>query len=228
MALFPKVTVEPTVRLNDKTRIDGSRSYVSPDESDISLIEIQPAAGESFISVTDVKYLDWEYTSAGDKVVTVRITSGASTATTTATISALAAADDIVFSTDADLVRYESDIMSYLPDDHSSFIYLHREARNHILREFVRRRLTESDGTKIAANDIADDDQVKDWSIYYVLHQIYQFNIQQEDDFFAAKSEFYRQRMEAASAVARLDLDTDQDGTVDERLDLKSGTMVRR
>ena len=50
--IFPVLELEKTVQLNDKTRLDGRKSYTTPEEAAISLVEIQPEAGQPFFTVT--------------------------------------------------------------------------------------------------------------------------------------------------------------------------------
>jgi hypothetical protein len=60
MPLFPVLEIEALVQENDKTRLDGSKSYaggVGP----ITLTEIKPGEGGSFIDVTTDGFLDWQF-----------------------------------------------------------------------------------------------------------------------------------------------------------------------
>lgn len=227
MAINPIIQVESEVRVNDKVRLNASRSFVTPDESSITKIEIKPSAGDSYIDVTSDGYLDWAYTSAADNTVTVQVTNAGGSATTTTTVTSLAEADDILFSSDQDLLRYEKNVFDYLPEGHSSFLYAHREARRHIIRELISRRITEADGDTIDPKDIADKDQIKDWSIFYTLYLIFENAIIQENDFFTQKASAYFEKA-LGSMPASLKLDTDQDGNIDEKIDTFSGIMVRR
>lgn len=72
--IFPVLKLEDVVQVNDQTRLDATKSYKTPDEAAITLVEIEPELEAGFIDVTSSKYLDYQYSSDGDKDVTVRIT----------------------------------------------------------------------------------------------------------------------------------------------------------
>lgn len=69
MAVFSILKTEGEVQLNDKTRLDASRSFVSRDSADINSITIKPdvstSAVECFGNDLETAYLDWAYTSFG-------------------------------------------------------------------------------------------------------------------------------------------------------------------
>ena len=88
MSIFVDCINEEIIQVNDKTRIDVSRSFVSG--ATITDIEIKPESAEDFISVFNSDqeqwFLDWAYNSPGDKVISVRATDGSSTVTSTFSI----------------------------------------------------------------------------------------------------------------------------------------------
>lgn len=65
MALFPILDFESEVQVNDKTRLDGSKSFVSKGATAISTMTIKPGDDGSSISVydsdSDLRYLDWMF-----------------------------------------------------------------------------------------------------------------------------------------------------------------------
>ncbi len=65
MALFPVVTAESELQVNDKTRIDCSMSFASKGSPEISSITISPYSGATAVSVFDSDkenwFLDWSY-----------------------------------------------------------------------------------------------------------------------------------------------------------------------
>jgi len=65
MALFPYFELEDRVQINDKTRFNGKRSFVSKGSSAITTMTIKPGADGSAIDVfdsdTDERYLDWQF-----------------------------------------------------------------------------------------------------------------------------------------------------------------------
>src|SRR4051812_9919720 len=101
-AIFPNLLFEPTVQVNDKTRLDGSKSFLS--SGSIDVLEIKPDTTEAYIDVSTNKYLDWEYSASGTKEVSVRVTVGSASAEITRELSVITSESDYLFSNDADLV----------------------------------------------------------------------------------------------------------------------------
>ena len=71
MSVFPALILEDNLQLNDKTRFDATKSYITNDESAITDVLVTPGVGETQVSVFDADsenwYLDYEYGSfAGD------------------------------------------------------------------------------------------------------------------------------------------------------------------
>lgn len=65
MALFPNLDIEEKVQINDKTRLLGSRSFVTKGADAITTMTIKAGADGSALSVFDSKeanrYLDWQF-----------------------------------------------------------------------------------------------------------------------------------------------------------------------
>ena len=65
--MFPRLLTEKKVQVNDRTRIDASKSFGF---DTIDLIEIRPEVGADLITVdgrdTDA-FLDWQYATPGNK-----------------------------------------------------------------------------------------------------------------------------------------------------------------
>jgi hypothetical protein len=78
MAIFGVLESDPIVQVSDKIRLKADRSFVSKDEAAITLVEIEPVAGNGFIDVTGSSssdwYLDWSYSTDGTAVTSLRIT----------------------------------------------------------------------------------------------------------------------------------------------------------
>ena len=93
--LFPKLSFETVMQVDDKLRLDATRSFAN-DSENITDVLIEPEAGNGFISVynngnTSKWYLDWAYETDGFKDVSVRIVadSGDKTKTYMAAINVL-------------------------------------------------------------------------------------------------------------------------------------------
>lgn len=65
MALFPHLEVEKRLQVNDKTRLSGTKSFVSTGSAAIDAVTVKPGADESAISVFNASssnwFLDWEF-----------------------------------------------------------------------------------------------------------------------------------------------------------------------
>jgi hypothetical protein len=226
--IFPQIRTEKIVQVNDRTRINCIESFVSPDEADITLVEIQPITGGDFIDVTSTLYLDWVYTAAENVTATVRITTDSTPVTATKTFTIISVADDLLFSDDEDILTHESDIYRFLRLGRSSFIDMHRLAQELILEDLAKRNITNWDGTKIEKTNIFDLDEVKEWSKFLTLSLIFKSTENEVNDFFMIKSNDYKKQAEMAANRATIKLDKDVDGVVDSSPDLVSGRLIRR
>jgi uncharacterized Fe-S cluster-containing radical SAM superfamily protein len=101
--IFPKLKTESIVQVNDKTRIDARDTFLSPDEAAITLLEIQAEIGGQFLDVTGTSYIDWQYDTAQEETITLRVTTDSTPVTITKTLTVISASDDNLFSSDADL-----------------------------------------------------------------------------------------------------------------------------
>ena len=65
MALFPHLDFEKKIQVNDKSRFNGSKSFVSKNESALTVMTIKPGADGSAINVFNAdpleRFLDWEF-----------------------------------------------------------------------------------------------------------------------------------------------------------------------
>lgn len=228
MAIFIQTTSEDKVQVDDKTRIDATKTFISPDEAAITLVEIEPEASAGYVTVTSTKYLDWAYATAGTKTATVRVTTDGSPTTKTVSIVVVSASDDKLFSDDKDIVSHEVDIYRFLRPGRSSFLDFHRVAQKMILDDLDQRGLTDSTGNKLTAADIFDLEEVSEWSKYLTLSLIFKSVQGEVDDIYGIKSKSYMDMADRQRTRATLRLDTNQDGTIDSRPDLMSGRLVRR
>lgn len=226
--IFPILKADLNVQVNDKIRLDGLKTFISPDEGAITLYEIEPEASNGYIDVTAKKYLDWVYSTAGEKTVTLRITTDGSPVTTTATVNVLTVASDLLFSTDDDLYQHESDLDRFIPAGKSSFNHVHRKAQEIIMDSFLQRGVTSTDGTPLLKTQLYNLDEVNQWSKYLALKIIFSNAQNEVNDVFAIKAMDYGKLADAASQRAYLSLDTDADGTLDIQNDLVSTRLVRR
>lgn len=218
MAIFPVCEYEPIVQVDDKTRIDATKSFVTDDQQSISLVKIKPASAESFITVTTNKYLDWQYSASGNHTITVHVEAGAASASAliTRTISVLTEASDKLFSTDQDLKLHEPDILKWVQDGRTSFKDVHRRAQTLILKWLDKEGYVDSNNDPFTKAAIVDIEEVKQWSTFLVLKLIFEGLSNATDDIFHEKAKRYSGKMAEFRKKSLLRIDVDGDGVVDE------------
>ncbi len=235
--IFPTLDLEKVVQVGDKTRLSAVHSYTSPDEAAISKIEIRPSVESDFFTVggngLDQAFLDWQYSSEGQKTVSLRITVGegetASAETIEKTIEVITESEDNLFSSDADLIEEESGIYSRLRPGRSTFLDKHRAAQKKILKELDEDGYRDIEGNKLTKSAIADIDAIRDWSKYLTLALIFGGERTQIEDVAHEKAKEYRVKASDAKASAVLRFDYDKDGEIDAEDQFSFyGTVVRR
>lgn len=230
MAIFPSLILEPVVQVDDKTRLDGTKSFITSNEAAITLVEIEPISGNGFIDVSSTKYLDWQYPTDGTATVSIRITTDGAPITVTKTLEVLTEADDNLFSNDSDLMLHEHDILRYVPSGRNSFLNVHRRAQDRIVEWLAERGIYDSDGDKLTKTNIVDIDEVRQWSTFMALRFIYSDLSNAIDDVFDQKAKDYETLESRARNRSQYRFDFDGDGTVEdgEALTVSSSTMYRR
>jgi hypothetical protein len=233
MAIFPVLECEDVVQVSDKTRLGGTKSFLSKDNAAITLVEIEPEAGAGYVTVTGTSYKDWflDWSYAGvSRVVTVslRITAGTTT-TVTKTIQIYTAADDYLFSNDNDIKALEPDIMSWVPVGRASYLNVHREAQKKILDWLDESGTTDVEGAKLTKAAVVDISEVRSWSRYLTLSLIYMGISNAVDDIFSDKANKYSGMAKKASDRAILRLDLDGDGSIElgEAIEVMSKDLIR-
>lgn len=234
MAIFADLELEKIIQINDKTRLNATKSFVSKDEAAITLVEIEPEATEGFIDVTGTTssdfFLDWQYTGATRTVTaTTKITTDGAPTSFTNTIEVVTASDDRLFSADNDLLPLESDILRWVPDGRNSFFNVHREAQELIIAWLDEQGYVDVDKNPLTKVDIIDLEEVRKWSTNLTLKLIFQAIKNSVDDVFAEKAETYegQEVFHRNRSIIRLDLNND--GIVDdnEGLNFKTFDLVR-
>lgn len=220
------------IQIDEKMRIDASRTFLHPGDANISSITIQPETGADTYTVTTDKYLDYAYDSAGTKTITVTLnhTGQGGSVTKTDTIEVVTEASENLFSVDADIISHEPDILNYLPEYKADYRYVHRLAQDRILTSLDERGITDNDGNRIVAADVKDIEECNDWSKFLALQYIFESLSNAIDDIFHEKAMRYREMARQASNRAFLRLDYDGDGTLEktERGSAVSGRIYRR
>lgn len=232
--IFGTIKNESILQVKDKTRIDVKSTFISPDEEAITKLEIEPEATAGYIDVTSSKQLDWSYATAGDKTISLRVTTDSTPEVFTSTVKVLTAEDDRLFSSDADLVQLEDDILNYVRKGRDSFLDKHREAQYRILDQLDMERIYDIDGKRLKAINIANLDEVRQWSKYLTAQIIYESLVSEVDDVFQQKAAKYEQFATKYGNRAALSIrqDLNKDGSFSEleteKLDVYTTRMMRR
>ena len=241
MALFPSLTFERVLQVEEKTRLDASKSFVTDDEV-ITDVQIKPSSTDLFISVfnggDDEKwFLDWAYELDIFQDVSVKIVTASTEKTKTymASINVLDQETDALLSTDNDLLPYEPKLMRYLPKGKNSFIYAHRKAQERIIAYLDEQRIWKDDNsryTKLDLSTVTDPEfkeQFRQWSSFETLLIIFESFQVSSGDIFQEKKQEYTAMRNSARTRSALRLDQDGDGVLDiTPYDIRTTRLVRR
>jgi len=228
--LFPVLKLESTVQVDDQTRLDGSKSYVSQDEAALTVIEIDPD-GSGYIDVTSTGYLDYQYATDGDKTVSLRVDNGTTPVVKTYTVSVLSVADDMLFSTDETLTAYEPDILLYVRAGRNSYKDIARRVQTLIVDWLDYNRYWKQGGQRYVKADLVDIQDFVEWSAFWTLQLIYQGLSDKVDDKWSAQATVYRTYAQEACARGTIRLDHNGDGEIDSANDLTDNVskgLIRR
>lgn len=228
--IFPVLELENIIQVNDKTRLDGVKSFQSPDEPVITLVEIEPESASGFIDVTEKLYLDWQYATEGTKTVTIRVTNSGGSNTYVKTIEAISVADDKLFSNDGQLVANEPDVLNFVQAGRSSFLNVHRTAQTRILAWLDENKIYDINGDRLTKENVIDKEEVTEWSKFLTLKIIFEGLSNNVGDIFHEKSLGYEKLANASRNRGAIRLDLNNDGVITkgENSDLRSVLLVRR
>lgn len=237
MAIFPKLTLEKTVQVDDKTRLDATLSFTS-NENAVTLVEIDPGDGTGFLDVTPAPatktseyLLDWVYSTDGTFTVSARITTDGAPVTETMDIEIVTAANDKLFSDDQDFdgIIELQERLKLVEKGRYSHLKYHRKAQEEILDEIDAAGIYNSDGTSITKDQIFVTNDVNNWSTYLTLHLIYMDKSNTPGDHwemkamkFKKRGDFYKER-----SFLRIDFNKDDSVSLGEFEPVRSSRMVR-
>lgn len=235
--MYGVLEIEQILQVNDKTRIDASKTYTVKGEAAITVVEIEPYTGAGYVTVSGVGitardwYLDYQYPTAGLKTISLRVTTNAAPEVFTKTILVLTEADDRLFSSDNDLVQHEPDIMKWLRAGRNSWLDYHRRSQGLILDWLAQARIFDQNGDRLTKVSILVIEDIKNLSIYWTLGNIFLSLSNKPDDVFRAKSEMYFSLVADYKSTGRIQFDYNNDGELNDsekNYDLKSFRIVRR
>lgn len=223
MSIHPNLKLEDTLQVGDKTRLDGRQSFVTVDEADVTLVEIEVESGAGFIDITPSTatdntqyYYDYAYSGVSRTVdVTLRITTDGSPVSITKSMEIVTEEDDNLFSNDQDILPYEPELRRFFPEGKNSYLSFHRKVRDLILDWINEMGFRSNDQSKITADQFLDLNEVRKWSENWTLWLIFQDLSNSNDDKFQVKSEMYKSRTLESQNRTRLALDLDKDGDID-------------
>jgi len=130
------------------------------------------------------------------------------------------------YSCDDDLLAYEPDILTHLPETTpptTSFDTQHAESKR-VIDEIILDRLPESLRRKVkngdkTMNDVVDEADLKTVSILHTLFLIFNWLSTKEGDIFAIKSGKYRQLFQEKMSSLSFDISTDSDEDFEEEVE---------
>ena len=250
MDIFVDIKCDSIVQINEKIRFDFTKSFVPKPyvtATDIVFIQVLPTPGGTWIPIHDATgteapklqvkdwYFDWVYTSARDAVdgvqtFSVKFTSNQDDDVENSIDVILTTPDDDnLFSNDNDLIKYEPDILRWLPDGRSTWNYLHRRAQDRILSYLFEHGYKNSDGSPFTKSQILEKYDVKEWSTFLTLKLIFGSITNSKDDVFLDKMRFY-ENLEGRVATTNIRVDINSDGIQDASEVLRIGEirLVRR
>lgn len=222
MAIFGNIKIEEIVQVNDKTRIDVSDSFVS-DEAAITLLEVQPEAAASFVDVTSLGHLDWAYSTDGDKVIGLRVTTDGLPQVFNSTLSIITAANDKLFSNDSQLTPYEPNLLQWVRSGRNSFIDVHRASQDRIIKYLDENAIWDQSGQPLTKEDVINISEFNDWSKFMTLKLIFEGLSNATDDIFHIKALRYKKMEFRMRDRAIIRVDLNGDGS----LDANEGTETR-
>lgn len=177
---------------------------------------------------------DWaESTVASDEKYYIRISSNVDLTGTMAFQGM-----NIVYSDDQDLKSIYPGIMAYLNQDlpETTYILRHENSRNLIVQDirnrgFTKKRALADRYEAIDEWDLIHVEEVRQWSTYLTLANIFSSLQSNQTDLYKEKAEDFEKKAEAYKAAFYLTLDKDDDGAEDSaesQGDIHSRRLVRR
>lgn len=233
MSIFGVIKTDDKVFTGDQLRIDVSGSFLAPGLSFGTIShEISIDEGVTWFNVSTKKSADWIFSTAGEQIITLRLTASttptATTQTFTKTVNVLDLTAQKLFSLDSDLYIIEPEIDQYLPKRWSSWNLVHLKAQEYIIDWLDEKKTFKRDGSKYGVSDILDKQEVKQWSTYKVLEFIYEGNSNIVGDISSIKRDKYRTMSDEKASRSQLSLNYSGDvADTEQRVDLFSVNVVR-
>ena len=218
MSIFGIIKCDDQVYSGDKIRINVSESFLAQGLAFATVShEISVDAGATWYDVSLKKGIDWIFSTAGTKTISLRLnTTLPSSQTFTRDITVLDLSLANLFSKDFDLYVHEPEIDQYLPKKWSSWNMVHKRAQDWIVDFLDEKGIFAQDGTKYAAADLTDKQQVKQLSVYKTLQFIFEGNSNVVGDLFSIKAAKYETLSNTKASRSQLDLDYNKNAVADD------------
>lgn len=158
------------------------------------------------------------------RTITVETGDGSNTQSETRQVKVYSKNGDALFSSDADLISHEPDIINWLPAGKSTFNFVHREAQELIIAWLDENGYVDVFADKFDINDFIDPEEARQWSKFMVLRIIFQGISNAVDDIHNDKRKVYKGLESEHRNRAVLRIDIDDDGKVDTFEDIHVGT----
>lgn len=217
------------VQVDEKFRVDLSQTFLHPGEPDLQTLTVT-LDGQTY-DVLANKYLDYAFSTAGSKTITVDATHVGGVepaAQKSVSLEVVTAASENLFSEDSDLISHEPDLLNYLHEYRADYRYAHRLAQESILNSLDEANIRDSNGNRLTAAAIVDIEEVRYWSKYQALAFIFEALSNQVEDIFNEKGARYRTLRDSAKNRAVIRFDQDGDGVADEEATFRSTRLIRR
>ena len=228
--IFGIIKTDDKVFTGDQLRIDVSASFLAPGSTFGTVShEVSVDEGATWFNVSSKKLADWIFSTAGDKIITLRLTNSTGDFETfTKTVKVLDLTAQKLFSLDSDLYIIEPEIDQYLPKRWSSWNLVHLKAQEYIIDWLDEKKIMKRDRTKYTVNDLLDLQEVKQWSTYKALEFIYEGNSNIVGDISSVKRDKYKSMSNEKASRSQLSLNfsgNSEDTT--QKTDLFSVDVVR-
>lgn len=225
MPKFGKLLTDEVLIQGDKVCLNCAASFATPDEEGELAFSIKADADSDFIEAYEGK-LNWLYSTAGDKTVTVKVSNTTGDQEFEFPVTVVTLASLKLFSTDAELIQYEPNIFDYMQFRWSSFNLFHFRAQKTILNWLDEKRIWNQEGEKLTPAAILDMTEVRDLSAALALQYIFESSTTQVGDIYSTKATLYQGEVSKRMQKATLRLDVNGD-SVEDKVDDLSIRLVR-
>ena len=214
MAVFACILTDHCVAVNDMLRIWVDRISLTPNESPINMVEIDPDGSGTFYDVMNDLIIDWQYDTSGTYTIELRVTlDDGSIKTFLETIEVKE--DECFFSDDDCLRKLEPRILECLECYRCSFKYVHRQIVE-CLMECLREEGLLSNGCEpIDVLNLKNSTNLKKVATYWALENIYMEASKLPDDFYERRAKYYSGLRKSAFNKSKLYYDKDGDGVIE-------------